>query len=57
MNQYVGLDVSQDQSWMCVVDESGRMLWQGKGPGGDRRHAQNPGAAGWTCLEKVESLS
>ena len=30
MNQYVGLDVSQDQSWMCVVDESGRMLWQGK---------------------------
>jgi transposase len=30
MNQYVGLDVLQDQSWMCVVDESGRMLWQGK---------------------------
>lgn len=30
MNQYVGLDVSQDQTWMCVVDESGRMLWQGK---------------------------
>lgn len=30
MNQYVGLDVSQDQTSICVVDESGRVLWQGK---------------------------
>ena len=30
MKQYVGLDVSQDQSSICVVDESGRVLWQGK---------------------------
>lgn len=30
MKQYVGLDVSQDQTSMCVVDESGRVLWQGK---------------------------
>jgi hypothetical protein len=30
MKQYVGLDVSQDQTSICVVDESGRALWQGK---------------------------
>jgi len=30
MKQYVGLDVSQDQTSICVVDESGRVLWQGK---------------------------
>jgi transposase len=30
MKQYVGLDVSQDQTSMCVVDENGRVLWQGK---------------------------
>jgi transposase len=28
MKQYVG--VSQDQTSICVVDESGRVLWQGK---------------------------
>ena len=30
MKQYVGLDVSQDQTSICVVGESGRVLWQGK---------------------------
>src|SRR3954470_6435414 len=30
MKQYVGLDVSQDQTSICVVDESGRVVWQGK---------------------------
>ena len=30
MKQYVGLDVSQDQTSICVVDENGRVLWQGK---------------------------
>src|SRR5919107_3127291 len=30
MKQYVGLDVSQDQTSICVVNESGRVLWQGK---------------------------
>src|SRR5919112_2417918 len=30
MKQYVGLDVSQDQTSICVVDESGGVLWQGK---------------------------
>ena len=30
MKQYVGLDVSQDQTSICVVDESSRVLWQGK---------------------------
>ena len=30
MNQYVGLDVSQDQTSICVVNERGRVLWQGK---------------------------
>ena len=47
MKQYVGLDVSQDQTSICVVDESGRVLWQVRlDAGGDRRHAQEPGAAG-----------
>ena len=30
MNQYVGLDVSQDQTSICVVDEGDRVLWQGR---------------------------
>jgi transposase len=30
MNQYVGLDVSQDQTSICVVNERGRVLWQGR---------------------------
>jgi hypothetical protein len=30
MNQYVRLDVSQEQTSICVVNERGRVLWQGK---------------------------
>src|SRR3712207_1408400 len=30
MNQYVGLDVSLEQTSICVVDEDGKALWQGK---------------------------
>jgi hypothetical protein len=30
MEQYVGLDVSLEQTSLCVVDSSGAALWQGK---------------------------
>ena len=30
MDQYVGLDVSLEQTSICVVDEDGKALWQGK---------------------------
>ncbi|TDG04726.1 IS110 family transposase, partial [Paracraurococcus ruber] len=30
MEQYVGLDVSQEQTSVCVVDSNGQTLWQGK---------------------------
>ena len=30
MEQYVGLDVSLEQTLICVVDGSGKALWQGK---------------------------
>ncbi len=29
MNQYVGLDVSQDETHICVVDRDGNKLWEG----------------------------
>lgn len=32
MEQYVGLDVSQAQTSICVVDGAGKVLWQGKCP-------------------------
>src|SRR4051812_31978496 len=30
MEQYVGLDVSQEQSSVCVVDGGGKVIWEGK---------------------------
>ena len=30
MEQYVGLDVSQEQTSVCVLDGSGRVIWQGR---------------------------
>jgi transposase len=30
MKQYVGLDVSQKETAVCVVDESGKVMFQGK---------------------------
>jgi predicted NBD/HSP70 family sugar kinase len=30
MNQYVGLDVSLEQTAVCIVDEHGKALWRGK---------------------------
>src|SRR5271163_2958808 len=30
MDQYVGLDVSLEQTSICVVDSDGKALWQGK---------------------------
>jgi len=31
MKQYVGLDVSQKETSVCVVDEVGQVLFEGKG--------------------------
>ena len=41
MKQYVGLDVSQKETSVCVVDESGRVVFEGKAK-------SNPGAL--ACL-------
>ena len=30
MEQYVGLDVPQEQSSVCVVDGGGKVIWEGK---------------------------
>ena len=30
MEQYVGLDVSQEQTSVCVVDGGGQVIWEGK---------------------------
>jgi hypothetical protein len=32
VKQYVGLDVSQRETAMCVVDQDGKMLFEGKVP-------------------------
>jgi transposase len=37
MKQYVGLDVSQKETAMCVLDQDGKVLFEGKAP-------SNPGA-------------
>lgn len=30
MKQYVGLDISQKETAVCVVDESGRLIFEGR---------------------------
>ena len=30
MKHYVGLDVSQEETHICVIDEDDRKIWQGK---------------------------
>jgi transposase len=30
MTRYVGLDISQKLTSICIVDESGRRLWRGQ---------------------------
>jgi transposase len=32
MNRFVGLDVSQKMTVICVVDDAGRRLWRGQYP-------------------------
>jgi transposase len=32
MTHYIGLDVSQKMTAVCVVDSSGRQLWRGQWP-------------------------
>ena len=29
MDQFVGLDVSQDETHICVVDRDGNKIWEG----------------------------
>lgn len=30
MKHYVGLDVSQEETHICVIDEDDKIIWQGK---------------------------
>ena len=32
MTHYIGLDVSQKMTAICIVDSSGRRLWRGQCP-------------------------
>jgi transposase len=32
MSLYVGLDVSQKETEICIVDEEGRRIWRGRCP-------------------------
>ena len=40
MEQYVGLDVSQDVTHMCVVNRDGKILWQAIAPQHQRPSAK-----------------
>src|ERR1039458_1133950 len=46
MQQYVGLDVSQELTYACVVDRDGKILWQGQ-------CASTPEAIGAIIKEKA----
>ena len=49
MKQYVGLDVSQKETSVCVVNEAGEVLFEGKAksdPGGAHGTASQAGATG-----------
>jgi transposase len=53
MPLYVGLDVSQKETEICVVDEEGRRIWRGRCPSQPesitealRRHAPDPARVG-----------
>jgi transposase len=48
MKQYVGLDVSQKESSVCVVDEEGRVIFEGKAP-------SEPGALARTIRKRAQS--
>jgi hypothetical protein len=37
MTKYVGLDVSQKTTMLCIVDGEGRRLWRGEEPIEDRK--------------------
>jgi hypothetical protein len=53
MPLYVGLDVSQKETEICVVDEEGRHIWRGRCPSRQdsitqalQRHAPEPARVG-----------
>jgi hypothetical protein len=51
MEQFVGLDVSQELTHLCVVDSNGAIVWQGKcdsTPAVHRRKHQSQSALGGT---------
>lgn len=30
IRQYVGLDVSLKETWICVIDKAGKIVWRGR---------------------------
>ena len=46
MKQYVGLDVSQKETAVCVVDQDGKVLFGGNAP-------SNPGALAQLIRKRV----
>lgn len=62
MKQYVGLDVSQRETAVCVVDETGKVVFQGKAKSEPgvltdvlRKRAPNAERVGWYREVKVKS--
>jgi transposase len=49
MEQYIGLDVSQEQTSVCIVDGDGKTLWQGK-------CVSTPEAIAKTVLERAPEV-
>ena len=45
MTHYAGLNVSQKETTIWVVDEQGRRLWRGHGPNGSRGSDPAPAPA------------
>ena len=45
MEQYVGLDVSLKETFVCVVDQAGKIVWQGRCA--STPEAIRPGTRAW----------
>jgi hypothetical protein len=59
MTRYVGLDVSQKLTAICVVDDSGRRLWRGQCPSDpeqiERAVRRHGGEDAWGAANKVRN--
>jgi len=55
MTRYAGLDVSQKETTICIVDEQGRRLWRGTAPTDPEALTQSLHQHGCDLLVGVET--